>query len=120
VTNARLHKEIEVFSDWISPTTQEAEVRAFVVQRVKSTIEKAFPQCVALPFGSFSTGLYTPDAYLGLLTWLKIAISIWWWIGRDIHGVTLQCENSAGTWRKLELEETFNTYSAPKYPLYKF
>jgi len=64
--DCRLHKEVEDFSAWISPTSEEHDVRAYVVKRVVNAIESALPQCRAHPFGSFSTKLYGPDAYVDL------------------------------------------------------
>jgi non-canonical poly(A) RNA polymerase PAPD5/7 len=61
-TDCRLHKEVEDFSEWISPTSKEHDVRAYVVKRVVDAIESALPHCRAHPFGSFSTKLYGPDA----------------------------------------------------------
>jgi non-canonical poly(A) RNA polymerase PAPD5/7 len=62
-SNYRLHKEVLDFSNWVSPTSKEVQVRAFVAKRVADSIETFYPQCRAYPFGSFSTKLYTPDAY---------------------------------------------------------
>ena len=63
---SRLHQEVLDFSNWISPTEREHEIRSFVVKRVVDTIEKAFPECRVHPFGSFETKLYVPDAYVSL------------------------------------------------------
>lgn len=72
----RLHKEVQDFTDWVSPTSKEAEVRAFVVERVKDAIETKFPMCQAYAFGSFSTKLYHPDAYIPFSLVLIVVISI--------------------------------------------
>lgn len=60
---ARLHNEVQDYSNWISPTSKEIEVRAFVAKRVANVIETSYPYCRAYPFGSYSTKLYIPDAY---------------------------------------------------------
>jgi len=73
----RLHKEIQDFSNWISPTTKEDEVRAFVVKRVIDKIESAVPQCRAFAFGSFTTKLYVPDSYDLVFSILNTVILTW-------------------------------------------
>lgn len=85
---SRLHKEVQDFLNWISPSTKESEVRAFVVKRVIDTIESAAPQCRAFAFGSFATKLYVPDACDLISAVLSIGILIWSSIGQDIHGQT--------------------------------
>lgn len=86
MTFVRLHKEVQDFSNWISPTKKEDEVRRFVVKKVIASIESGFPQCRAFAFGSFSTKLYVPDAYDLVVIGLRIGILIWWLVGQDIHG----------------------------------
>jgi DNA polymerase sigma len=93
ILNIRLHQEVQDFTDWISPTTKEAELRAYVVRQVVQCVETAFPSCRAYPFGSFSTKLYHPDAYVASSSMLKIVISIWWLTGLAIPGTRTPCES---------------------------
>jgi non-canonical poly(A) RNA polymerase PAPD5/7 len=72
----RLHKEVQDYSNWISPTSKEIEVRAFVAKRVANAIETFYPRCRAYPFGSYSTKLYIPDAYASQSD-TDSGISIW-------------------------------------------
>src|ERR1700733_2495659 len=47
--DCRLHKELKDFYEWISPTSKEHDVRAYVVKRVVDAIESALPHCRAYP-----------------------------------------------------------------------
>lgn len=59
-----MHKEVESFVDWISPTPVEDEVRGLIVTYISKLVTSAFPDAVVYPFGSFQTKLYLP---LGLV-----------------------------------------------------
>jgi hypothetical protein len=59
----RLHKEVEAFVNWISPTPVEDEVRGMIVTLVSKAVTSAFPDAQVLPFGSFGTKLYLPLGY---------------------------------------------------------
>src|SRR5271168_2151442 len=65
---ASLHKEVQDFCDWITPTEREDEVRRYVVRRIVNAIESAVPDSHATAFGSFITKLYLPDAYTTFLS----------------------------------------------------
>jgi len=73
---ASLHKEVQDFCDWISPTEKEDQVRGFVVRRIINAIESAVPNSHATAFGSFITKLYLPDAYTIVRAQLRIGILI--------------------------------------------
>lgn len=56
----RMHKEVESFVDWISPTPVEDEVRGLIVTHISKVVTAAFSDAVVYPFGSFQTKLYLP------------------------------------------------------------
>ncbi|KAL6301856.1 hypothetical protein BKA93DRAFT_796171 [Sparassis latifolia] len=55
-----LHRDVEAFVRYISPTHVEDEVRTLVVMLVTYAITQAFPDAQVLPFGSYETKLYLP------------------------------------------------------------
>ncbi|KAJ7766625.1 hypothetical protein B0H16DRAFT_1661318 [Mycena metata] len=55
-----LHREVEGFVNWISPTPQEDEIRGLVVTIISHAVTTSFPDASVHPFGSFATKLYLP------------------------------------------------------------
>ncbi|KAF9478502.1 hypothetical protein BDN70DRAFT_906733 [Pholiota conissans] len=55
-----MHKEVESFVDWISPTPVEDEVRGLIVTHISKVVKSAFPDAKVYPFGSYQTKLYLP------------------------------------------------------------
>ncbi|PPQ89445.1 hypothetical protein CVT25_012824 [Psilocybe cyanescens] len=55
-----MHKEVDAFVKWISPTPVEDEVRGLIVAQVTKCITIAFPDAVVYPFGSYQIKLYLP------------------------------------------------------------
>ncbi|KAF7799612.1 hypothetical protein EIP86_010850 [Pleurotus ostreatoroseus] len=55
-----LHREVEAFVKYISPTPVEDEIRSLIVQAISNAITKAFPDARVMPFGSYETKLYLP------------------------------------------------------------
>jgi non-canonical poly(A) RNA polymerase PAPD5/7 len=62
----RLHREVEAFVNYISPTPVEDEVRSLVVDLVSRAVTQAFPDAEVKPFGSFGTKLYLPLGYVSV------------------------------------------------------
>jgi non-canonical poly(A) RNA polymerase PAPD5/7 len=60
-----MHKEVESFVDWISPTAVEDEVRGLIVSQIEKVVTSTFPDALVYPFGSYQTKLYLP---LGCVT----------------------------------------------------
>ncbi|ESR65122.1 hypothetical protein CICLE_v10008024mg [Citrus x clementina] len=58
----QLHKEIVDFCDFLSPTSEEREVRNTAVEAVFDVIKYIWPKCKPEVFGSFRTGLYLPTS----------------------------------------------------------
>lgn len=59
-----MHKEVESFVDWISPTAVEDEVRGLIVTHISKVVAAAFSDAIVYPFGSFQTKLYLPLGYV--------------------------------------------------------
>lgn len=57
---AMLTQELLDFVDYISPTTEEHQVREYVVNLVQRTINGLWPDVEVVVFGSFETRLYLP------------------------------------------------------------
>ncbi|KIL67059.1 hypothetical protein M378DRAFT_326166 [Amanita muscaria Koide BX008] len=55
-----LHREVEAFTNWISPTPVEHEVRQLVVTLITKTIRQSFSDAQVFAFGSYETRLYLP------------------------------------------------------------
>ncbi len=55
-----MHKEVESFVDWISPTPVEDEVRGLIVTYISKLVTAAFPDAVVYPFGSFKRSCIYP------------------------------------------------------------
>jgi non-canonical poly(A) RNA polymerase PAPD5/7 len=67
MTNAtvyRLHREVEAFVKYVSPTREEDEVRSLAVTLISQAITKKFPDAKVLAFGSYETKLYLPLGYV--------------------------------------------------------
>ncbi|KAI6036025.1 hypothetical protein BKA83DRAFT_117132 [Pisolithus microcarpus] len=62
-----LHREVEAFVKYMSPTPIEDEVRSFTVSLVSRVIRSAFPDARISPFGSYETKLYLPDGDIDLV-----------------------------------------------------
>ena len=58
--NGRLHREVEAFVDYMSPTPEEDELRTLTVALISGAIKKQYPDAEVLPFGSYETKLYLP------------------------------------------------------------
>lgn len=58
----RLHKEICDFYSYVRPREFEQEVRENLLQRLRSTVVSAYPDCDIRCFGSFPAGIYLPTA----------------------------------------------------------
>lgn len=56
----RLHKEVDAFIEYISPTPIEEELRTLTVRLIHKAIIEDFPDAQVLPFGSYETKLYLP------------------------------------------------------------
>ncbi|KAH9843120.1 uncharacterized protein C8Q71DRAFT_820219 [Rhodofomes roseus] len=55
-----LHRDVEAFVRYISPTLEEDEVRSLIVAQISRAIREKFPDAQVLPFGSYETKLYLP------------------------------------------------------------
>ncbi|KAI6008653.1 hypothetical protein EDC04DRAFT_2548257, partial [Pisolithus marmoratus] len=62
-----LHREVEAFVKYMSPTPAEDEVRRLTVTLVSRVITSAFPDARISPFGSYETKLYLPDGDIDLV-----------------------------------------------------
>jgi non-canonical poly(A) RNA polymerase PAPD5/7 len=56
----RLHREVEAFYDYLSPTDEEHKVREMIICTIERAIVASFPDAKLKPFGSFETRLYLP------------------------------------------------------------
>ncbi|KAF8275075.1 Nucleotidyltransferase [Lactarius quietus] len=55
-----LHREVEAFVKYVSPTREEDEVRSLAVAHISQVITRKFPDAKVLAFGSYETKLYLP------------------------------------------------------------
>ncbi|KAK0211250.1 hypothetical protein DFS33DRAFT_1250899 [Desarmillaria ectypa] len=62
-----LHREVEAFTKWISPTPVEDEIRGLVVAHIKQAVAASFKDAKVLPFGSYATKLYLPTGDIDLV-----------------------------------------------------
>ncbi|KAJ3860451.1 hypothetical protein EV359DRAFT_75161 [Lentinula novae-zelandiae] len=62
-----LHKEVEAFTKWISPSPVEDEIRSLLVQQIKSAITSRYLDADVYPFGSYATKLYLPTGDIDLV-----------------------------------------------------
>ncbi|KAG2089214.1 hypothetical protein BD769DRAFT_1527146 [Suillus cothurnatus] len=62
-----LHREVEAFVRYMSPTEVEEEIRGLVITLVSNAITNAFPDARILPFGSYETKLYLPNGDIDLV-----------------------------------------------------
>ena len=60
----RLHREVDAFVRYVSPTREEDEVRSLVVAQISQAITRKFPDAKVLAFGSYETKLYLPLGYV--------------------------------------------------------
>ncbi|XP_021373819.1 non-canonical poly(A) RNA polymerase PAPD7-like isoform X2 [Mizuhopecten yessoensis] len=66
-----LHEEIKDFFMYMSPTQEEANMRAEVVQRIRSVVKDLWKDASVEIFGSFKTGLYLPTSDIDLVVFGK-------------------------------------------------
>lgn len=69
----RMHQEVEAFTNWISPTPIEDEIRELTVSIVSGAISVAFPDAKVMPFGSYETKLYLPSRCAYTLIFYSLA-----------------------------------------------
>ncbi|KIK46541.1 hypothetical protein CY34DRAFT_75895 [Suillus luteus UH-Slu-Lm8-n1] len=62
-----LHREVEAFVRYMSPTEVEEEIRGLVIALVSNAITNAFPDAQIIPFGSYETKLYLPNGDIDLV-----------------------------------------------------
>ncbi|KAG1762629.1 hypothetical protein EDD22DRAFT_559778 [Suillus occidentalis] len=62
-----LHREVEAFVRYMSPTEVEEEIRGLVIALVSHAITNAFPDAQIIPFGSYETKLYLPNGDIDLV-----------------------------------------------------
>ncbi|CCM06442.1 uncharacterized protein FIBRA_08704 [Fibroporia radiculosa] len=62
-----LHRDVEAFVNYISPTPEENEVRSLVVALITRAVTQAFPDAEVHPFGSYDTKLYLPVGDIDLV-----------------------------------------------------
>ncbi|KAF5358558.1 hypothetical protein D9756_001196 [Leucocoprinus leucothites] len=62
-----MHKEVEAFTNWISPSPVEDEIRELTVALISRAISVAFPDANVMPFGSYETKLYLPSGDIDLV-----------------------------------------------------
>ncbi|KAJ3807269.1 hypothetical protein F5876DRAFT_48398, partial [Lentinula aff. lateritia] len=62
-----LHKEVEAFTKWISPSPVEDEIRSLLVQQITSAITSRYLDADVYPFGSYATKLYLPTGDIDLV-----------------------------------------------------
>ncbi|KAI0053976.1 hypothetical protein FA95DRAFT_1529800 [Auriscalpium vulgare] len=66
-----LHRETEAFVQYVSPTQEEDEIRALIVDMISQAVSKNFPDAKVHPFGSFETKLYLPLGDIDLVVLSK-------------------------------------------------
>ncbi|KAH9917444.1 uncharacterized protein B0H18DRAFT_938513 [Fomitopsis serialis] len=62
-----LHRDVEAFVHYISPTPEEDEVRSLVVAQIARAVHERFPDAQVHPFGSYETKLYLPTGDIDLV-----------------------------------------------------
>ncbi|OBZ65685.1 Poly(A) RNA polymerase cid14 [Grifola frondosa] len=62
-----LHREVEAFVEYVSPTPVEDEVRSLIVALVSRAVTREYPDAQVLPFGSYETKLYLPIGDIDLV-----------------------------------------------------
>ncbi|KAF9532773.1 hypothetical protein CPB83DRAFT_758580 [Crepidotus variabilis] len=62
-----MHREVEAFVDWISPSPVEDEIRGLIVENISRIVKKSFPDAQVHPFGSYQTKLYLPEGDIDLV-----------------------------------------------------
>ncbi|KAF7979571.1 hypothetical protein HWV62_41856 [Athelia sp. TMB] len=62
-----LHKEVEAYVNYISPTPVEDEIRGLVVELVSKAITTVYKDAQVRAFGSFGTKLYLPQGDIDLV-----------------------------------------------------
>ncbi|RNA38218.1 PAP-associated domain-containing [Brachionus plicatilis] len=63
----RLHEEIKLFTEYISPRSEENFMRNQVVNKITQVIKAEWPNCQVDIFGSFKTELYLPTSDIDLV-----------------------------------------------------
>ncbi|RNA19943.1 PAP-associated domain-containing [Brachionus plicatilis] len=62
-----LHKEIVLFSEYISPTLEELYMRNEIIMRITRVIKEQFPLAEVDVFGSYKTGLFLPTSDIDMV-----------------------------------------------------
>ncbi|KAF8646922.1 hypothetical protein AX16_007014 [Volvariella volvacea WC 439] len=62
-----LHREVEAFVNWLSPSPVEDEVRGLIVKLIERAVVDTFSDARVLPFGSYETKLYLPQGDIDLV-----------------------------------------------------
>lgn len=62
-----LHKEIILFSEYISPTLEELYMRNEIITRITNVIKDKYPFAQVDVFGSYKTGLFLPTSDIDMV-----------------------------------------------------
>ncbi|KAH9802710.1 nucleotidyltransferase family protein [Citrus sinensis] len=69
-----MHKEIVDFCDFLSPTSEEREVRTTAGEAVLDLFKYTWPKCKPKVFGTFRTGLYLPTSDIDVIAKARVPI----------------------------------------------
>ncbi|PCH37934.1 hypothetical protein WOLCODRAFT_148891 [Wolfiporia cocos MD-104 SS10] len=106
-----LHRDVEAFVKYISPTPEEDEVRSLVVELISRTVRRAFPDAQVLPFGSYETKLYLPVGDIDLVVFSR-SMS---------YSATNQVLHSlANTMKRAGITDRVRIIAKAKVPIVKF
>ncbi|KZT09562.1 uncharacterized protein LAESUDRAFT_722526 [Laetiporus sulphureus 93-53] len=106
-----LHRDVEAYVKYISPTPEEDEIRSLVVTLIARSVTQAFPDAQIVPFGSYETKMYLPQGDIDLV----------------IHSQSMAYSNKetvlhalANTMKRSEITERVNIIARAKVPIIKF
>ncbi|KAG6839850.1 hypothetical protein C0991_011086, partial [Blastosporella zonata] len=123
-----LHKEVEAFTTYISPSPIEDEVRSLIVSLISRAVTRSFPDASVHPFGSYQTKLYLP---LGYVTFERYKTPSLTGLRRDIDLVILSESMAyndkvtvlhalANTLKRAGITERVTIIAKAKVPIVKF
>ncbi|KAF8584098.1 Nucleotidyltransferase [Ramaria rubella] len=106
-----MHKEVEAFVAYISPTPEEHEVRRMIIELITREIQRSWPDARISPFGSYGTKLYLPLGDIDLVIESR---------AMENHDKKQVLYNLAQILRRAQITDKIQVIAKAKVPIVKF
>ena len=111
VRTTRLHREVDAFTKFISPSVIEHKTREYTIECIRRCITSRWSDAQVFAFGSFETRLYLPDGDIDLVVMRKSVNS---------YNKQSMLHTMASMLRQANLAQSVQVISKARVPIIKF